>query len=189
METISRLWMRQYANERLYAKHIINIPLDIIRQHFIFSYATTCHSFQGHSVKERITIHDYTHFHATRNWLYVAITRCTDLNNVYFYKPKEEEKTINTKPYEIYFKSKIQGYKQQDKAAGRAIDKDKYITSEWFIERLNDICPSCNEDFKFKFTNGKITDSDITADRLNNDISHEIDNCRICCQLCNNTKR
>jgi hypothetical protein len=43
-----------------------DVPLKSIRNNFIFNYCGTCHSFQGSSIDESITIFDYKHHFCTR---------------------------------------------------------------------------------------------------------------------------
>ena len=67
------------------SEDIADVPLSTIKNNFIYNYCLTCHSLQGSSVNESITIFDYRFKHVSREWLYVATTRATDLNNIYFY--------------------------------------------------------------------------------------------------------
>ena len=62
----------------------LKLDLEFIKEHFIFSYCNTCHSRQGSTIKDTITIHEWNHIHASRKWLYTAITRTTHFDNVYF---------------------------------------------------------------------------------------------------------
>ena len=66
----------------------------------------------------------------TNEWLYVAISRCTDLNNVTFFDYDEAEARDVT--LDNYFKQKIENHKKQDKVAKRKISKDNYINVQWF---------------------------------------------------------
>ena len=71
------------------------IPITQVRNNFIYSYCRTCRSLQGKSMRKPITIFDYDYERVTNEWLYVAISRCTDLNNVTFsdyLQIKENEK-------------------------------------------------------------------------------------------------
>ena len=72
----------------------------------------------------------------TREWLYVSITRCVDLNNVSFYQNVEAEQDIQEQKLMNYFKNKVEAYKQQDKRASREINKDNYVDVEWCMDRL-----------------------------------------------------
>ena len=68
----------------------------IIKDSFIFNYCRTAHSIQGSSIDDSITIFDYKYEHVSREWLYVAITRATDLNNAYSYEYTENNALYNT---------------------------------------------------------------------------------------------
>ena len=59
-----------------------------IEKHFIYNYCRTCHSMQGSSIDENITIFDWNHFFVDRKWIYTAITRATDFKHVVFIKLK-----------------------------------------------------------------------------------------------------
>ena len=124
---------------------------------------------------------------------WVAITRCIGLKNVYFYKEKEKEKEDTSKDNQLmlsYFKDKISGYKEQDKKANRVINKDKYITTDFFMNRKSNICYKCGNDFDIYINRKtKTVKTDITAHRLDNSRSHEIDNCKLCCLICNITMK
>ena len=56
---------------------------------FIYSYCATCHSSQGASVKETMTIHEWDLNYVSREWLYTALTRCVDFKKVKFYRNKK----------------------------------------------------------------------------------------------------
>ena len=53
-------------------------------RYFIHSYCRTCHSFQGSSIDDKITILDWRFKFVNRKWLYTAVTRATELKNLYF---------------------------------------------------------------------------------------------------------
>ena len=77
------------------SEDIADVPMTLIKNNFIYNYSMTCHSLQGSSVNESIKIFDYKFKHVDRNWLYVATTRATDLNNVYFYDYKEDNDSVS----------------------------------------------------------------------------------------------
>ena len=98
-----------------------------IDKHFIFSYCRTCHSFQGSSIDGEICIFDHDFFFVSRKWIYTAVTRATELKNVFFYGGKTDtydETKLNTD-----LDTKLDNYKKQDKTAGRTISKN-HITKE-----------------------------------------------------------
>ena len=62
-----------------------SIPIDILRDRFIYSYCYTAHSCQGCSVEDDIVVYDWNKSYVSREWFYVSLTRATDLNKVRFY--------------------------------------------------------------------------------------------------------
>ena len=75
----------------------MTLPVSLIKQNFVHNYCKTCHSFQGNTIEEAITIFDHKFAYVTRKWLYTAVTRATDLNKVFFYEydqSKENEKEM-----------------------------------------------------------------------------------------------
>ena len=57
------------------------VPIDAVRKNFIHAYCRTCHSFQGTSLSDRLTIFDWKFAHVNRKWLYTSVTRATELKN------------------------------------------------------------------------------------------------------------
>ena len=49
-----------------------------------YPFCRTCHSAQGATIKDKMTIFDWNHFHASREWVWTAITRAERLDDVYF---------------------------------------------------------------------------------------------------------
>ena len=174
-------------SEVLRIKHITtqtvyDVPLDIIRKSFQFNYCATCHSVQGSTIRECITIFDWRFYYTSRKWIYTAVTRATNLNNVYFYDYVEPE--LNHNLITAYFNRKIGGYKSQDKSAGRVIPKDNYVTAEVLESYANRNCFNCGTHLYLDFKDGN-TVSNITADRIDCSLSHTLDNIRPCCRSCN----
>ena len=167
-----------------HSKIIQKLPLDMLRKHFIFNYCYTCHSVQGSSIEGGITIFDYNHCLVDKNWIWTAITRATDLNNVSFYKYDDDNDDFNKNCIYNYLKRKVEGYKEQDRKAKRKIDHKNYITADWLLDRLNGKCELCNTDFYVKSINGNIR-TNLTAQRKFNDQTHTISNCIAYCKKCN----
>jgi hypothetical protein len=63
-----------------------NVGDKIIRDRFIFDYCATCHSSQGASINGKVGIFDCDNKLADWRWLWTAITRATEIENVYFYR-------------------------------------------------------------------------------------------------------
>ena len=161
------------------------IPIATIRTNFIYPYCRTAHSLQGKSIEKPITIFDHKFHRVTKDWLYVAISRCTDLNNVTFYDYDEaEERDLLL---EDYFKNKIENYKKQDRSAKRKINKDNYINVKWFLDNLGKQCIYCNEVLGYSVEDDKVA-CNLTADRKNNNQPHDLDNIQPVCCHCNCSK-
>jgi hypothetical protein len=168
------------------SQETFRVPIKLIRSHFIFNYCGTAHSQQGASIDTSITIFDYKHFFVTREWFWVAVTRATELDNVYFYDYTWDEE-FNKKLINSYFERKIKNYKAQDREAEREISKDNYINADWFMNNVNKCCSSCNCDFFISFDTGN-TFSNLSADRNDCSQDHNLDNIVPMCRFCNTCK-
>ena len=153
------------------------VPVDTVRKNFIHNYCRTCHSFQGTSLDERITIFDWKFAHVNRKWLYTAVTRATELKNVMFYdydeNAEKEEAMLQ------YFSKKVERYKQQDKRAKRQVSESCFVTVAWLLGCLGKSCSGCGDALVYE--KGK---SNLTANRIDN-VGHEIDNVVPMCCWCN----
>ena len=156
----------------------------IVDANFIYSYCATCHSSQGASVKGSITIHEHDLPIASREWLWCAITRCVDFNQVKFYKNGDYEKQMTKNMIMRYFKNKVENYKLQDRRSQRKIREEKYITPEWCLKMFKSRCEKCNTAFNFETKQGKLC-SNFTCQRLDSSIAHHIDNSIAFCFYCN----
>ena len=128
-----------------------------------------------------MTIFDYKYHFVNRRWLWTAITRATDLNNVWFYE--YSEKTFNTKIIKSYFCKKIEGYKLQDTKANRTLS-DNYVTVDWLEKCINKPCCHCGCNLELNFDTAFPT-SNITAQRTDNSQDHNLDNIIPMCDICN----
>jgi ATP-dependent exoDNAse (exonuclease V) alpha subunit len=93
-------------------KETFKLTRDITAKHFMYAYCNTVHSVQGSSMSENVIVHQINHFYASRKWIYVSMSRCTNLNNLYIYLGSNE--LIKDEEINSYFKRKIDGYKKQD---------------------------------------------------------------------------
>ena len=50
----------------------ITLHIGILRSHFIFAFCYTCHSVQGCSIDDDVTIFDWNHHLITREWLWTG---------------------------------------------------------------------------------------------------------------------
>ena len=81
---------------------------------------------------------------------------------------------------------KINGYIAQANKAKRKFNKDNYITKEWLMNcfRSSCLCRRCGCDFQFKIGPNSIT-SNLTAQRNDVTLGHEINNIIPYCDSCN----
>ena len=159
----------------------ITLPIYLIKSKFTYAYCRTGDSIQGITINTAITIYDWNLYYASREWVWTALTRATDFNKVYFYNGKSPE--FDHERLRSYFKKKVAGYIDQDKQAKRKIDKENYVTVDWMIDAFGSNCCRCKCTFSFKVTNS--VECDFTANRLDNDICHSLDNVEPMCYSCN----
>ena len=164
-----------------------SLPIEKVRQSFIFAYTSTAHSMQGSSVDTDITIFDYNH-PLIRNypeWLYSSITRARDLNRVKFFRyNKDTDDELNEKFIMSYFERKIENYKFQDRKDNREIPKECYVNKQWFIDNIKNQCNYCGCGFTVSMNKGNVS-TNLTAQRKSNSEPHTLDNIIPFCKRCN----
>jgi hypothetical protein len=168
----------------LHGDHAFELNRDVIKKHFIHSYCRTCHSFQGSSIEGEITIFDWRFFFVNRKWIYTAVTRATELKNVFFFEgpTAEHDETV----LDNYLTKKVENYKKQDLQHGRPIT-DNFITPEWLKGQFGKVCHDCGDCFRFDIK-GKVVESNLSADRVDNDECHHLNNIVPLCVTCNQRK-
>jgi hypothetical protein len=108
----------------------IIVSIEQLESYFKLPYARTCHSQQGLSIDEKITIFDLNHFMVNTKWIYTAITRTTDLKNIQFYMGSKY--SLNSNGFEaVNYKQKtdIENHKITDSNAKR--DMSDYVDVNW----------------------------------------------------------
>ena len=171
--------------ENIKSKDRYTTDIYTLDNNFRYDYCATCHSAQGASIKGKITIHEWENSYlVSREWIWCALTRSTDFNDVLFYEGATNNGELSEENLHRYLTNKIKNYKLQDEAKNRKIDETKFVNVEWFMKRLNGNCQNCGCRFEFDISNGYLTNN-ITAQRLNNDVPHYKDNCEAWCKLCN----
>ena len=83
-----------------------------------------------------------------------------------------------------YFHKKIYGYKKQDEKGKRSYVYNMYVNVEWLDKCIGSKCGMCGCGFYCDVIDGNV-DSNITAQRLNNKLSHTLDNIKPMCTYCN----
>lgn len=80
----------------------------------------------------------------------------------------------------------------QDQRAGRKWDEKEYITSDWINEQWRALptkcCPMCICPFEKYLDDSNKVKTNITVDRIRNDLPHLKSNSRLLCIRCNVTK-
>ena len=154
---------------------------------FKLPYAQTINSVQGLSFDESITIFDSNTPYVSREHIWVALTRCRDMSKVQvFCHSKSEVEALTHSKLKQYFELKVDGYKKQDKKAGRQFTDSDFVDYEWIVNEYNrnKYCPVCSQKYVLGVCDGQV-ESNITVDRISNDKSHTKDNIRLCCHQCN----
>ena len=151
--------------ENIKSKDRYTTDIYTLDNNFRYDYCATCHSAQGASIKGKITIHEWEKSYlVSREWIWCALTRSTDFNDVLFYEGATNNGELNEENLHRYLANKIKNYKLQDEAKNRKIDETKYVDTEWFMKRLNGNCQNCGCRFEFDVANGYLTNN-ITAQR------------------------
>ena len=158
------------------------LPLPLVRTAFVHNYCRSCHSFPGSSIDDAITIFDWGNFFVSRKWLWTAITRARSLDKVYFWK--YDEKPENMKKLMEYLELKAERDRAQDRKAKREIVAESYVTAEWLRNCLGTCCQNCGDVLNFDIVDKKIQ-SNLSAQRLDNTVGHEKENCVPWCAMCN----
>ncbi len=79
-----------------------------------------------------------------------------------------------------YFGRKVDRYEQQDRKANREVQDQCYVTTAWLLSCLGKSCSSRRDALVYE--QGK---SDLTAQRIDNTVAHELDNVVPMCCWCN----
>ena len=111
--------------------NVRTISENFIDEHSRYAYCSTCHSLQRTSNRNS-TIHEWQiSYLASRGWQWCAITRGRDFNDVYFCKNDKADEETQTNVVIGYFNNKVEGWKKQDKVAGREVDEKNCVNEDW----------------------------------------------------------
>jgi hypothetical protein len=146
----------------------------LTKENFSLPYCRTGHVCQGKSCDGSVFVFDSHLPFVEKEWIYVALTRARDLDNVWLVDggdvPKMDPREIS---------SKLEGYKQQDIKAGRPPGN---LEIQDILE-ANHHCGKCGE--LMNFVNTKGSHHNWSVDRLRNNESHNKDNFQLTCIHCN----
>ena len=160
--------------------------------YFKLPYSKTGHSLQGSTINDKITIFDTNTPYVNRKWIWTAITRASDLNNINIFIHSDNEiKNLTIRRLNQYFKLKIDGYISQDKKTNK-YNPDNYINLEWFKEVIENIdndtpfyCSKCHNKYELYLDYNNNVHSNISAERIDCSKGHNLDNIKLWCVDCN----
>lgn len=150
-------------------------------------YCDTVHSSIGLTIREPVTIFNLDFYHSNAKWLYTAITRTTKLSHIRFYMGPPLLTTKEKYEHNLRkrIRKKIAGHKTFDIKNG-IFDEKNFIDEEWGIQKLKDSQGICGH--RQCLLSDRPGDDEWSFDRLENDIGHTKDNCRVTCVSCNKGK-
>ena len=171
--------------ENIKDKKKYTLTEELLNKHFRYGYCATCHSCQGASINNNITIHEWDRSYlVSREWVWTSLTRARDFNKVAFFKNEKAEEKMEQQLLINYLKNKIDGYKKQDLKAGRELNENNFVDVNFCMERLKGTCQKCGGDFHIEIKKGALS-SNFTCQRVDNNFSHTKDNCVAYCNYCN----
>ena len=113
--------------ENIKDKKKYTLTEELLNKHFRYGYCATCHSCQGASINNNITIHEWDRSYlVSREWVWTSLTRARDFNKVAFFKNEKAEEKMEQQLLINYLKNKIDGYKKQDLKAGRELNENNF---------------------------------------------------------------
>ena len=202
LDVMCKKYIKLSTTERLYVNYIYKItkindtlvdlmdPFDektyIIPtkhlQNFSFTHAQTNHTAQGKTIKDRITIYDISKPFVTAEWLWVAVTRATSINDINVFM-NTKVANVSKKQFVEDLGHKIYGHKTADRKANRPFSEEEYVTPEYILELLDQqdaCCAKCQQPMDFS----KYSDSLVSINRKDNKLAHIRGNCEIACVSC-----
>ena len=85
-----------------------------------------------------------------------------------------------------YLNKKVENYRKQDLQHGRLVT-DNFITPAWLKAQFGKVCHDCGDCFRFDLKDGRV-ESNLSADRVDNDECHHLNNIVPLCVSCNQRK-
>ena len=146
-------------------------PNDTLTKYFKLSYANTCHSVQGMSISEPITIFNANiDSHVDRHFVWTAITRSTDFKNItmFIHSDKEVDRLSDARIMR-YLKTKVDGYKIQDSNKARVMNAN-YVNAQWILNQYKQapMCAYRQVPFEFDIDEDENMTSNLSVDRRDN---------------------
>lgn len=166
-------------------KETFTIPIKYIADSFSLNHARTGHSCQGATFDGAITIFDVNFKFVSPKWLWTAVTRTTDLSNIYYCDNLSH--CYEAAKLKQFVQTKIISYQAIDNKKKLYYDINEYVTYEWVEKYLYETfwyCTHCNE--IMDLSNSM---SQLSINRLDNDLPHIKSNCVLSCLSCNHSYR
>lgn len=162
-------------------QEVFQVPVALIKKHFRYNHAYTGYSLQGFTIDSEwkdggaITIFDYNHYHTNKEWLWTAVSRLRNLDDVYFF---DGELVGLLSDCEVKRKivARLDLHRRADIAAGRSLDgfiDVAYV--QGLLEKISRC--ACGADLLDEWS----------IDRINNDLAHVVGNVRLGCLSCNHS--
>jgi hypothetical protein len=149
--------------------------------HYRLSHAVTCHSKQGASIRGNTYIFDAKTSFAVKRWLYVAVSRNTNIWNNYIYTGKDISEARDEQTKRIIDRM-IDSHRRADEKAGRSYLEEDYITSDFILDLLKKtrFCVWCQ---------GDVTRKSFSIDRMDSELAHvKCTTQLLCSSKCNSAK-
>jgi hypothetical protein len=180
---IEKITKMEFTITDPFTKESFDLTIDYLDK-FSLNYSQTCHSLQGITVQNEITIFNIGFLFVTREWFWTAISRCTSIKDIYVYISPETKEQKEVKRYAI--QKKINDHKQEDIKKGRNFTEKDFIN----LETVKDLwrkqdgqCALCNTELEaiFKASDGGLQ---MSINRIDNKLAHVKHNCELVCLLC-----
>ena len=155
-------------------------------QNFRYTYSRTGHSCQGQTIQKRLCIHLYeSEFLCSKRWFWTAITRSTNLKNVYIQIVQNTDPT--SKDFHWFASRKLELYKMTDQDKNQNNEEyDLKTMKEMLRINYGQQCRGLMDRTCDNMLSMEANSPDsMSFDRINNSMGHRIDNLRIVCLSCN----
>ena len=165
------------------------VPFFLEKKHLAYDHANTCHSLQGLTASEGITLFDLFEWGLTREWFHTALTRANDLDKILFYDGPRLSEAVDADELKQVIREKIAGHKREDQSKKRLFFEEDFITVEDVMALLEASlrCYICNEEVQLAWSDAA-DPAQFSLDRINNDEAHVKGNIQLCCWGCNRRK-
>ena len=155
------------------------LSIGCVRSWFQYAHAKTGHSSQGATLDGDVVIADASHHFVSREWLWVVLTRGSDLNRVRILRSRERAVDMAT------LRARIRGHEAADRGAGH---QGCDLTVDWVMEtyrRQRGLCPLCNKHVSLPQVGINEGMASLSIDRRDSTLAHVKDNCWLTHRTCN----